>query len=627
MSELGIGLVRVGEFAWSRIEPQRDQFDWGWLDEALEVLAACELRVILCTPTACPPKWLVDEYPDIMPVDEHGRVRGFGSRRHYRFASARYRCEMKRICEALLERYGQHPAIAGWQLDNEYGCHETTLSYSADDLLAFQRWLQHRYGDVKQLNEAWGAQFWSQSYHSFDSVELPVGTVTEANPAHRMDYWRFASEQVGSFNRDQVSMVREHAAPEHWITHNFMGNFVEFDHFAVGRDIDVASWDSYPLGFLDQGWDSEEDKQRYRRIGHPDWAAFHHDLYRGVGRGRMAVMEQQPGPVNWAPSNAQPQTGAVAYWSMEAIAHGAEFVSYFRFRQYPRAQEQMHAALQLPDGSPAPVQAEIRELAAQLQALPEAPTQQAPVALLFDYASCWGSAIQPHAQRMENLPLNFEYYRALRSLGVNIDVLGPESDFTGYELIVVPSAIFADKELVDRLQQSRATCVFGPRSASRTEHFALPDNLAPGALQSVLPLRVLEVDSMRQGSSRDFVYGEQRYAVQRWFERIDSELPARIITEEGDGLWFSADGFHYLNGWLPHAFLREVFAELLTDRALVVQKLPPGLRLRRRGELLFAFNAGPESETFSHTQPAELLVGSETLTPGGYAVWRLAEPS
>ncbi|MBT8446198.1 MAG: beta-galactosidase, partial [Gammaproteobacteria bacterium] len=340
MREAGITLVRIAEFAWSRIEPQRGDFQWAWLDEAIEVLAGESLRIIMCTPTACPPCWLVEELPEILPVDEQGRRRGFGSRRHYRFASQTYRSEARRISGEVIRRYISHPAIAGWQTDNEYGCHDTTRSYSADDNLAFQGWLRERHGSIEALNEAWGTVFWSQEYSDFAQIGLPNLTVTEANPAHSMDFWRFASDQVRVFNAEQVNLLRKHyrdkgeddVANAVWTTHNYMGSFTDFDHFDIGEDLDIASWDSYPLGFLDQGWFSSEDKQRYRRIGHPDWAAFHHDLYRAVGRGRLAVMEQQPGPVNWAPNNAMPLTDAPAFWGMEAVAHGAEFVSYFRFR-------------------------------------------------------------------------------------------------------------------------------------------------------------------------------------------------------------------------------------------------------------------------------------------------------
>lgn len=137
MRALGIGFVQIGEFAWSRYEPQRGQFHWGWLDRAMAVLGKAGLRIVLGTPTATPPKWLMDEFPEIAPVDSQGRVRGHGSRRHYTFSSQVWWQESGRIVEILARRYGDHPALVGWQTDNEYGCHDTVFSWGAEDLRPF----------------------------------------------------------------------------------------------------------------------------------------------------------------------------------------------------------------------------------------------------------------------------------------------------------------------------------------------------------------------------------------------------------------------------------------------------------------------------------------------------------
>jgi beta-galactosidase len=388
MRELGLTHVRIGEFAWSRIEPAPGIFDWDWYDRAIAALHDAGLKLIIGTPTATPPKWLVDALPDVLAWDEQGRPRRFGSRRHYCFSSPSYRREAVRICTAVAERYGRHPAVVAWQTDNEYGCHDTVLSYSPAAAEAFRRWLKERHGTVEALNSAWGAVFWSQEYRSFEEIDPPNLTVTEANPAHRLDYQRFASSEVESFNRLQVEIIRRHS-PGRDITHNFMGFFTHFDHHAVGADVDAASWDSYPLGFLDQGWDEAETKQRYVRQGHPDFAAFHHDLYRGCSRGRLWIMEQQPGPVNWAPNNPAPLPGMVRLWTLEAFAHSAELVSYFRWRQAPFGQEQMHAGLLRPDSVEDVAASEVRAVAPEVAALREYQPTNAPVALLFSYDAQW----------------------------------------------------------------------------------------------------------------------------------------------------------------------------------------------------------------------------------------------
>ncbi|MGL4543721.1 MAG: beta-galactosidase, partial [Polymorphobacter sp.] len=468
MVAMGLSVVRIGEFAWSRIEPEPGAFDWGWLDRALDTLHRHGLQVVLGTPTATPPKWLVDADPSMLAVDAQGKVRGFGSRRHYCFSSESYRDQCARIVQALAARYGNHPAVIGWQTDNEYGCHATTLSYCANALRRFRLWLAARYGDIAALNTAWGNVFWSQEYRSFDAIDAPNLTVTEANPAHRLDYQRFASDEVVSFNRLQVDILRA-ASPGRDIIHNFMGFVTDFDHHDVGADLDVASWDSYPLGFTEQFWFDDACKTRYMRQGHPDIAAFHHDLYRGVGRGRWWVMEQQPGPVNWARSNPAPLPGMVRAWTWEAFAHGAEVVSYFRWRQVPFGQEAMHAGLTLPDRSIDAGGAEARQVASEITRLGSLPAAaRADVALVFGYASVWMTEIQPQGRELSGLRAAFEMYSALRQLGLNIDIVPPDADLAGYRLIAVPMLLDADAGLAARLAASGAQLLIGPRSGSKT---------------------------------------------------------------------------------------------------------------------------------------------------------------
>jgi len=164
MVAAGLSHVRLGEFAWSRIEPQPGEFDWAWLDRAVTTLAEAGLSIILCTPTATPPKWLIDRMPDMVALDADGHPRRFGSRRHYCFSHVGYRAEATRIAQAVSERYGHNHSVVAWQIDNEYGCHDTTLSFSVAARDEFRIWLADRYGDIGALNRAWGNVFWSMEY-------------------------------------------------------------------------------------------------------------------------------------------------------------------------------------------------------------------------------------------------------------------------------------------------------------------------------------------------------------------------------------------------------------------------------------------------------------------------------
>ena len=211
MVQAGISRVRIGEFTWSRLEPRPGELRFDWLDRAIETLGSSGLGVVLGTPTATPPRWMLDRYPDMLPVGAGGETRGFGSRRHYCFSHDGYRRESRRIAGLLAERYGRDPRVVAWQTDNEYGCHDTALSYSRHALDAFRTWCARRYGSIEALNRAWGNVFWSMDYDRFDQLALPARTVTEPNPAHVLAFRRFSSDQVARFNRAQCDEIRKHS--------------------------------------------------------------------------------------------------------------------------------------------------------------------------------------------------------------------------------------------------------------------------------------------------------------------------------------------------------------------------------------------------------------------------------
>ncbi len=622
MRETGISFVRIGEFAWSRYEPERGRFDWGWLDRAIDVLARAGLKVVLGTPTCTPPKWIVDANPDMIPVDEQGRPRGFGSRRHYTFSSQAYWEESRRIVEILTKRYGNHPAVVGWQTDNEYGCHDTILSWSRIDLLAYREWLRRTYQSTEQLNEAWGNAFWSMEVTSFDQIELPTLAVTETNPAARLDFWRFHSSQVAAYDAMQCAIIRANS-PGRWITHNFMGFFNDFDHWAVGRNIDVASWDSYPIGFVERFPFTEEEKNRWALTSHPDIAPFHHDLYRGVGNGRMWVMEQQPGPVNWAPWNPVPKRGMVRLWTWEALAHGAEVVSYFRWRQAQSGQEQFHAGLNMAgqhEYSQGGIEA--AQVGRELEAVGPLPeSERADVAIVYDYEASWITRIQPQGQDFRYFELAFRWYEAARRLGLNIDMVPPGADLSGYKLVLVPSLPYVTDAAERAFAAAKGIVLFGPRTGSRTRHHAIPSNLAPGPLQRLIDLRVREVSSLRPGLS-DNVSGAVTGNAVRWREYCESLADVEARFGNGDPALVQQDNYHYLACWPDSTLLLSMIGRLAKKASLATQSLPDYARLRRRGNLILAFNYGDEA--WKPELKGELILGTAQVGPQSLAVYRIA---
>jgi beta-galactosidase len=620
MVDMGLSRVRIGEFAWSRIEPAHGVFQWDWLDTAIETLHAAGLGIILGTPTATPPKWLVDAMPDMVAIDADGKPRSFGSRRHYCFSHQGYAAQAARIVEAVAARYGNHPAIVQWQTDNEYGCHDTVLSYSQAALRAFRKWLADHYTAIDGLNAAWGNVFWSMDYPSFESIDLPNLTVTEANPAHWLDFRRFSSDQVVRFNKMQADILRS-ASPGRDIVHNFMGFFTEFDHHAVSRDLDVASWDSYPLGFLEQFWFSDADKRAYLRQGHPDIAAFHHALYRGCTRGgRWSVMEQQPGPVNWARFNPVPLPNMVRLWTLEAMAHGAEMVSYFRWRQLPQAQEQMHAGLLRSDNFDAPAAGEVRAAATDIQTLNEAGPPLKSVALIVDYQSDWVTSIQPQGRGFKAQRLAYEMYTALRRLALDVDIIQPDADLTPYQMVVVPCLPIMPTGFVDKLAAFSRPVLIGPRTGSKTANFAIPPTLPPGDLQRLIPIKVTRVESLPD----HLIEQGQGFAIGRWLEHIESDIFPERQLENGLGVVWGTKQVRYLSAWPDGALLNDVFCEMAGEAGLsAVVAMPDGLRISRTSRFGFAFNYSAEPVTLPDGIADKFVIGGPDLPAAGVAVWRL----
>jgi beta-galactosidase len=602
MVNSGLSWVRIGEFSWSRIEPEENVHNFEWLDRAISVLGNAGLEVVMSTPTAAPPRWVVDKWPDMFIVDIEGRVRKFGSRRHYCFSHKGYLKESLRITEIVAKRYGSNPYIKAWQLDNEYGCHNTTTSYSTSALKAFKEWIERKYKSINQLNETWKNVFWSMEYNNFEQVELPNSTVTDPNPIHELDFKRFSSDQVVNFNRSQALTLKKFTRMP--LIHNYMGRITDFNHYDVGEDLDIASWDSYPLGFLeDRSSQDDAFKRKFMRFGDPDFQAFHHDLYRSVGRGRWWVMEQQPGPVNWAPYNPDPAPGAVRLWTWEAIAHGAEVVSYFRWRQAPFAQEQMHAGLQRPDGEVAPGLIEASQVSNELKEFNEIQLVQSPVAIIFDYESCWAWEIQPQGKDFSYFELVYDYYKALRSLGLSVDILSPnQKDLARYKIVLTPGLMHINKDLKAALESFEGTVISGPRTGSKTLDMSIPNELPPQVPGIVG--KVARVESLRPNALIPIINGG---TFKCWMETLvdcDSVIES---CDDGRPAVIGQKDRMYIAGWGNQEALKRILKDACIYRNITTIELPDCVRVR---------------ETFSHRfwfnySDSETRIGATSLRPSG----------
>ena len=613
---LGLAFVRIGEFSWQKIEPQSGKFDWQWLDKAIDIYQQAGLKVVLGTPTATPPGWLVERYPEILAVDENNQVKKFGSRRHYDHASAIYRKECQRIVTAMAERYGKHPNVAGWQTDNELGHEGTAQSYSAASVIGFQQWLENKYSSLDALNTAWGTVFWSQTYSSWSQISSPnLTAVRQANPSQVLDFKRYCSDMIIDFQQLQIDIIRA-LSPERFITHNFVIFASEFDLYKASKNLDFVAWDSYPIGMLEYfaTWESEEIKTRYARTGHPDLVSLNHDIYRGLKGGTdFWVMEQQCGHANWAQYNPLPADGAVKLWTAQAWAHGAQSVIYFRWRASHMAQEIMHSGLRQQDGRADRGHKEVSELSTQMY--PLVPIK-AKIAILHDYESMWIYDQQPHNLKLSYWAQFYQFYSIVRSLGLDVDIIHP-LDLTNntYSLVIAPALTLVSDEVAKVLKATAKTTkmMFGPRTAFRTESGLVPKDGQFSAIAEMVGIKLANFDSLRPTLTQEIVpfdkVDENQYQAKLWCESYEL-ITAKALYHYSEGPMSGKAAVTELDkvmvvGALSQQLISALVKQCCVELQIATEEMAEGVRMSHRGEHCLLQNFNQHAVEFAgHSIPA-----------------------
>ena len=538
MNEAGISVVRILEFAWGRLEPQEGAYTFEWVDRFLSLLKRYNIQFILGTPSATPPKWLVDKDPSILPVDETGRVRGFGSRHHRCHSNPAYRERAAKIAEEMAKRFGAHELLIAWQTDNEFGCHNTTLSYTEAAHHGFKRWLEKKYGTIEALNKAWGTVFWSQEYRSFDEVILPTYTVAQDpgsagrdsfhaqghNPALVLDFQRYSTQAVIDFHEAQVSAIRKHS--DRPITHNLMGDFPDIDYHRLAEYIDFVSWDNYPAF----AWGRSK----------PHDLGFRHSLMYGLKEKPFWVMEQQSGPCGWKTLGDTPAPGEIRLWSLQALAHGAESIVYFRWRACRTGMEQYWYGVLDHDGKPRRRYDEVRQTVADAAAIEEVLTSTEPaadVALVHDYEHLWSHRFQPHNPDFNYTALLHSYYRAFAENGVNVTVTSFDRALNSARLVVLPAYSLVDEDTGEKVKafvKAGGTVVLTYRSGIRNRDNAMLEQTIPGPFTEIAGTEIYEFDSHNFGRTTGVEGGFGRANAQVWADILDPKT-AETVAWYADG--------------------------------------------------------------------------------------------
>lgn len=533
MQEAGLNIVRLAEFAWVNFEPREGQFEFGWLDKALEILAKHGISAILGTPTAVMPAWAAHSHPDTLAMQKNGERITWGVRKNNCFSSAQYRQMSRRITSAMAEHFAKTPNVIGWQTDNEFG---GPVCYCDSCRGEFQGWLQRRYSTLDALNQAWGTHFWGQKYGEWGEILIPTDDGSY-NPGLLLDWKRFNSWLNVRFQAEQIQILRD-VCPQHFVTHNLMGLFPDLNYYDLAQDLDFVSWDNYPI---------------WGKPNVPTFASAAADVMRGLKRKNFWIMETTAGPGGWGSMGRNPRPGEIRKVALQQVAHGCDNLLWFRWRTCTAGREQYWHGLLGHDGLPLRRYREAAQTAADMRRLDDelrGTTVQADVAIIYDYDSNWAFMFQP-AFSGPNRPYtegwvgqNYtdavrRYYEALFRAGINVDMIPPSADFSQYKVVLAPHLYILPDDVAVRLGEfvrKGGVLLADCRTGVKNETSLCYDRTLPGLLSEPLGITIEEYEAIAEGIEYE-VEGR-------------GELPGSF-TAQSFVDWVSPRGADSLAGYLP----------------------------------------------------------------------------
>ncbi|MBX2998612.1 MAG: beta-galactosidase [Caldilineaceae bacterium] len=654
MAEAGFNTVRLAEFAWGLLEPAQGQFDFGWLDRAIDVLGRHGLKIVLCTPTPAPPPWLLAAHPEIMQVDAYGRHLGPGTRREACANQPAYRERSRIIVEKIAARYADNPHVIGWQTDNEFGCHDTARCHCEICTDRFHHWLQERHGDLELLNQNWGTAFWGEFYLDWNQIPTPNASAAERNPSHILDFYRFSSDTWRAYHNEQIAILRR-LCPNHFVTHNLMFFFPDLDAYDLSENLDFASWDNYHF-----------------HGATPALVAAAHDHIWGVMERNFWVMEQQAGQINWSVYNPLPEPNFVRLKTYQGIGHGADGIIYFRWRQALGGSEQYHSGVLDYAGRKTQSYAEIAQIGQELKELApklEGTVPSAEVAILLDFDSRWVLQNQPHnsllrmdhandftlenpAVRMDREDEPDERYMtgrawiawpylaayiALWEANVPAAIVAPNTDLSRYKIVCAPFLNLLRPDVVENLRRfvkNGGTLILGPRAGVKDQDNKLFPIPQPGPLADLAGTTVRYMDSLAPERRNELRWSRavtrmgRQSPIGLWAEILEPEEGTQVIATYTEG-WYSGKAgitykFHEEGGKVIYVgcmggpmLYHALFGWLLPEHGIyALMPSMPGVEICARvhqdgRRILFLLNHTSKTQYLSLSAPTTDILSGE----------------
>jgi beta-galactosidase len=581
MQQAGVNLVTLAVFSWSRLETSDGVFDFGWLDEVMDLMHEHGIGVDLATPDAVPPAWLVEQHPDIMPERPDGSIFGFGSRQHFDVSHPVYRAKSLALAERMGEQYANHPALRMWHVGNEYG----PVSYGPWAEKAFREWLQRKYSSLDELNEAWSTTVWGQLYSDWNQVRVPAQPRTWSNPSRRLDFHRFTSDSMLEHFKAERDILRRHS-PDLPIVTNFMRFYKTNDYWAWAAEEDAAALDIYP--------DPREEDAHIA-------AALNFDLMRSLRHGQpWMVMEQATGAVSQWSVNVSKLPGKMRLGSYQAIAQGADSILFFQWRQAKGGTERYHSAMVNHAGPNTRIFREVCELGQELKALGglTGTRSAAKVAIVFDW-DCWWALELGNSPRSD---LNYaqevlRFYRPLFDANITVDFVNANSDLSAYGVVLMPASYLLTDEAAKKVEDyvsegGRLVVSYLSGIVDRDNTIRLGGY--PGALRNVLGAWSEEMHPLAgDGEQVKLTTADGgTFSADYWTEHLHAET-AEVLARYASGRLngapavtrnsFGKGSAVYVSARVDDGLLKELLDDELRTAGVEPElKAPTGVQVRRR---------------------------------------------
>jgi beta-galactosidase len=616
--ELGSNVIRIGEFSWHLMEKTEGNYDFSYFDRVIAKAKEKGLSVIMGTPTATIPAWLVKKHPDILSEFEYGQKRSFGGRHVYCFHSPVMYDYTEKIVRHLVEHYKDETAIVAWQIDNEIGHEGSDVCYCPNCQRAFQKYLEKKFaGDIDRLNDIYGTTFWSQEYNSFDEIPTPKATITTHNPALRLDWERFRNKSIVDFIAFQARIIKE-IAPEANVMHDFPGGGLDkhVDYSEVAEHIDTVAYNNYPV------WGGQKEPIPPHEI------AFGLDYIRGFQRKNFWITEAIMGAQGHDVTGFLPRPNQAKMWSYQGVAHGCDSLMYFRYRGATKGAEQFCYGVLDADNVKRRKFYEVQDFFRTIR--PYADVLQSPVtpevAIVYDYDSLAAFRIQRQSILLDCQTEMKKIYKAFFDKNVPVDVIPARHDFSKYKILILPQMIITNPEVKQRVEQFAAdggTVVMTYRTAVKDMDNNVPFGVtAPAGYNGFTGVKVVETESLQvqdgfplkgvgafEGSTgvggifRDMLEVEDAEVLYRYDDTFYTEFAAVTRKACGSGM------VYYIGCGLEQALSVKLFDTMMKDNGIATLESPDGVEVVTRGE-------GAEQIRFliNHNE-TETVFDGQTLKP------------